>query len=292
MIRLTSSSRFFLYVIYGLLLTTVLLYVRFPTDKFKSFCEQRLEQSLKASNCSIKRIHYRFPVSVVFEKIRILKAGEEQQSEIIIDNFKIRPSIKFWKTFKIFGDLYSGTFRGTLNLDRDKKSYNLTDAVVSNLNLNQILEGQGVVNRKVTGSLSGSGKYSAQWNTPAAGEGKGRIEVTAGQIQFLQPILSLTEINYNRINLDISVGEQVEIQEGKLKGKNLDADFEGTVNVMDSLLASRVRLSGLLEPKRDFLQSHPKEAKMVKQYAKRYKKSALPFKLRGTVENPTFRFSR
>jgi hypothetical protein len=97
---------------------------------------------------------------------------------------------------------------------------------------------------------------------------------------------------FDRINLDVSVGQQLELKQGKLKSTNLNANFEGSVSVMDSLLSSRVNLSGLLEPKREFLKSHPIEAKMVKQYAKRYKRSALPFKLRGTVENPTFRFSR
>lgn len=292
MIRLTPSSRFFLYVIYGLLLTATLLYVRFPTDKFKSFCEQRLEQSLNASDCSIKRIHYSFPISVIFEKVHIIKSSRDQQSAFIIDQFKFRPGVRFWQTFKMFGELYSGTFRATLALDRDEKSYKLTDIVFNNLNLNTILKDQGVVDRKVTGNLGGSGRYSAEWKNPAGGEGKGRIEVKTGVIEFLQPILSLTAMNFDRITLDISVGEQFEIQRGKLKGKNLNADFEGSLDVMDSLLASRVRVSGLLEPKREFLQSHPTEAKMVKQYAKRYKKSALPFKLRGTVANPTFRFSR
>jgi type II secretion system protein N len=279
-------------VIYGVILTAVLLYIRFPTDKFRSFCEQRIEQSLHVSDCRIKRIHYSFPFSVVFEKVRVIKSSGEQQSVFIIDQFRSRLGFKFWQTFKIFGDLYSGTIRATLSLDRDKKSYKLTDIVVTNLNLNKILTDQGFVDRKVTGSLGGSGRYSAQWNTPTAGEGKGRIEVKKGQIEFLQPILSLTAMNFDRINLDISVGEQVEIQQGKLKGKNLNADFEGSLDVMDSLLACRVSISGLLEPKREFLQSHPNEAKMVQQYAKRYKKSALPFKLRGTVANPTFRFSR
>lgn len=292
MTRITPSSRLLLYVIYGLVLTSVLLYVRFPTENFKSFCEQQLEQSLHASDCSIQRIRYSFPISIVFEEVHITKSSREPQSAFIIDQFKFRPGIKFWQTFKMFGNLYSGTFRATLNLDRDKKSYRLTDIVLNNLNLNTILKDQGVVDRKVTGNLGGSGRYSAEWKNPAGGEGKGRIEVKTGEIEFLQPILSLTAMNFDRINLDISVGEQVEIQQGKLKGQNLNADFEGSLDVMDSFLASRVRLSGLLEPKRAFLQSHPMEAQMVKQYAKRYKKSALPFKLRGTVANPTFRFSR
>lgn len=292
MMRLTSFSRFLLYMLYGIALTTVLLYIRFPTDKFKSFCEQRVEKSLNVTNCSIKRIHYSFPVSVVFEKVRMTKTGEEQQAVFMIDHFRFRPGIKFWQTFKMFGDLYSGTFRATLRLDRDKKSYKFTDIVATRLNLNTMLKDQGVVDRKVTGNIGGSGRYDANWSSPIAGEGQGRIELTKGEVEFLQPILSLPTLHFDRINLDLSVGEQIEIKQGKLKGANLNADFEGSVNVMDSLLSTRVRFSGLLEPKREFLQSHPIEAKMVKQYAKRYKKSALPFKLRGTVANPTFRFSR
>lgn len=292
MIQLTPSSRIFLYAIYAVVLTTILLYVRFPTDKFRSFCEQQVAQSLKVSDCNIKRIHYSFPVSVVFKEVELIKSGGEQQSVFIIDQFKLRPGLFFWKTFKLFADLYSGSFRATLGLDREKKSYKLTDIVLHDLNLNNILKDQGLIDRKVTGNIGGSGKYSAQWNTPTAGEGKGRIEVKTGQIEFLQPILSLTAINFTRINLDISVGEQIELQQGKLKGKNLNANFEGNVDVMNPLLVSRVRISGLIEPKREFLQSHPTEAKMVKQYAKRYKKNALPFKLRGTIANPTFRFTR
>ena len=293
MIKLKSSSRIFLYVLYGVALTCVLLYIRFPTDKFKIYCEQRIQQSLHASNCSIERIHYTFPISVTFEKIKIeQQQHDEQQPVIAIDQFRIRPGIQFWQTFKLFAELYSGTVKATLQLDRDSKSYKLTDIVLNNLNLSEILKDQGIVNRKVAGSLNGSGRYSAEWNTPGSGLGKGRIETNSGKIEFLQPILSLSAIQFDRINVDISMGEQVELTQGKLKGKNLNADFEGSLNVMSSLLVSRIQLSGLLEPKREFLQSHPMEAKIVKQYAKRYKKSALPFKVGGTVSNPTFRFSR
>lgn len=292
MMQIKSSSRVLLYVVYGILLTSFLLYIRFPTHKFKSFCEQQIEQFLNVSNCSIDRISYRFPISVVFETVKIKKTAGEQESVLAIDQFRFRPAVKFWNTFQFFGELYSGTTRATLTLDREKKSYQLTDIVLNNVNMSEILKDQGIVNRRVTGNLNGSGRYSAEWASPTSGLGRGRIEARSGKIEFLQPILSLPEIEFERINVDVTIGEQFELQQGKLKGKNINADFEGSLNIMDSLLVSRVRLSGLLEPKRDFLQSHPMEAKMVQQYAKRYKKSALPFKMGGTIANPTFRFSR
>lgn len=287
-----SPPRLFFYLIYGVLLILVLLYIRFPTEKFKTFWEKQVEQTFGNATCSIEKIHYAFPVFIVFEKIKISKTAAEQQTVVVVDQLKVRPGIKFWHTYALQGELYTGTVRAKLNLDRKERSYKLTDIVLHDLQLSEIIKDQGIVDRKITGRLSGSGRYQAQWNVPGSGEGKVRIAVSPGNMELLHPVLSLSTLDFEHINFDVSIGEQLAIEQGKLKGKDISADFEGTVNVVNSFLDSRVRLSGLLEPRREFLQTHPVEAKMVKQYAKRYKQSALPFKMGGTLSNPTFRFSR
>lgn len=284
--------RLFFYLIYGVSLTFVLLYIRFPTEKFKTFWEKKVEQTFSSTECSIDKIHYAFPVFIVFEKMKIIKTDGEQQAVIVIDQLKLRPGIQFWHTFALQGELYTGTVKAGLNFDKKESSYKLTDIVLQDLNLSEIIKDQGIVERKITGSVSGSGQYQAKLNAPGNGLGKVRIAATSGSIELLHPVLSLSTIDFEHINFYVSIGEQVEVGQGKLKGKDISADFEGTVNVMNSFFDSRVRLSGLLEPRREFLQTHPVEAKMVRQYAKRYNKSALPFKMGGTLSNPTFRFSR
>lgn len=287
-----SSPRLLLYVIYALVLTLALLYIRFPAQKFKIFCEKQVEQFFTDTSCSIAHIGYGFPASIIFEKVKIGKMEGEQQSIFVVDQLKIRPGIKFWNTIKIGGKLYSGTLRTYLIFDRVEKNYRLADIVLNNLNLDEIAKDQGIVNRKIIGNLGGSGHFQAQWTTPKKGQGKAQIKISSGSLEFLQPVLSLPALQYDQISFDMSYTEQLEIKTGKIKGTDVNAEFEGNVNIMSSLLTSRVNLSGLLEPRREFLQTHPLEAKMVKQYAARYKKSALPFKLGGTVSNPTFRFSR
>ena len=288
----TPSSRPLLYVLYAIVLTLILLYLRFPKEKFKIFCEDQVEQLFTDSSCSITDIGYSFPAAIVFEKVKIGKTEGEQQSIVAVDQIKIHPGIKFWSTFKIGGKLYSGTLKASLIVDRAEKNYRLVDIVFNNLNLDEIVKDQGILNRKVTGNLGGSGNFQAQWATPIKGQGKAQIKISSGSLEFLQPVLSLTALRYDQISFDMSYTEQLDIGTGKLKGADINAEFEGNVNIMTSLLTSRVNMSGLLEPRREFLQTHPLEAKMVKQYAARYKRSALPFKLGGTVSNPTFRFSR
>jgi type II secretion system protein N len=277
---------------YGIILTLVLLYIRFPSASFKSYCERRIEGVLVNTTCSIEKIGYSFPFSVNVDQLKLQKNVGEQQSNVVINQIGIRPAIKFWNTFKISGQLYSGTLRSTLRLSGGDASYKLTDLVLNELDLAEILKDQGIVNRKIKGRINSSGTYGAEWKAPTKGSGKVRVAISKGSFELLQPVLSLSAVEFDQIIFDLSVNEQLELQQGSLKGTDINSTFEGSVNVMDSFQDSRVILSGLLEPKREFLQTHPLEAKMVKQYAKRFRKNALPFKMGGTLSNPTFRFSR
>ncbi|BHH86018.1 type II secretion system protein GspN [Desulforhopalus sp. 52FAK] len=287
-----SSTRFFLYIGYAFIITLVLLYIRFPSGEFKSYCENKIGQALKDTTCSITQIRYHFPISVVLKGVDLHKTTGEQQTHIVMDQIAIRPRMKFWNSFKITGEVYSGRLYSTLRFSRKTSSFTLTDTVLVGLNLEEILKDQGITNRKVQGKLDGSGTYEAKMVSPSKGTGKARIALTKGSFDLIQPVLSLSSINFEKITFDISFEEYLELQQGKLKGENINTSFEGSLNIMNSLQDSRLRLSGLLEPKQEFLQSHPAEAKMVKQYAKRFRKNGLPFKMGGTLSNPTFRFSR
>ena len=60
------SLRSLLYILYAVLLTAVLLYVRFPAEKFKQYCVGQIENLVPESTCTIKHIGYRFPLSADF----------------------------------------------------------------------------------------------------------------------------------------------------------------------------------------------------------------------------------
>lgn len=287
-----KSSRFILYMAYAFVLTVTLLYIRFPSAEFTAYCEQRFEKALNLSSCNIENVGYNFPYYVTLKNISLQKTVSDTQTRFLIDQISVRPGMRFWNTFKISGSTYSGSINSKLKIDWNESSYTLTDTVAVGLNISEILRDQGITNRKINGKLDGSTTLNGGWKSNSTVEGKARIAVTKGNIELLQPVLALTEIDFDKIVFDLSLTEEIELQEGKLKGKEINASFEGNITVMNSFQESRLRLSGLLEPKREFLQTHPLEAKMVKQYAKRFKKNGLPFKMGGTIATPTFRFSR
>jgi hypothetical protein len=96
------SFRSLCYFAYAFLLTAVLLYVRFPAEKFKEFCEKRIEHLLPGSSCNIDHIVYRFPLSTVLESIVISRVVDGQESDMVVDRLAISPEpLQFWKAFKL-----------------------------------------------------------------------------------------------------------------------------------------------------------------------------------------------
>lgn len=288
----SSSSMFYIYFLYALVLTAAALYFRFPAAKFKAYCERQVEQSFEYTDCNIGEISYVFPRSMVWTGVEINRKVEEFSSRLVVNEFTVKPGLTFWNSFSLSGSLYSGSAAAKLKIDRGEKQYSLRDIDINHVDFGKLYRDQGITNRAVSGTLDASGRYKGSLASPTRGEGKLRFTLENGKYDLLQPILSLSTINFDKINFDLTVGEQLDIQQGKMKGAEMNAEFSGNLNPAPSFPESRLKFTGLLEPQADFLQGHPREARMVKQYARRYKRNALPFILGGSVSNPTFRFSR
>ena len=62
---------------YTIVLLGVLLYLRFPGERFKEYCEYRIEKWLPGVSCTIAGIGYEFPVKIIFEQmVNILRISK------------------------------------------------------------------------------------------------------------------------------------------------------------------------------------------------------------------------
>ncbi len=293
MIRSVFSLRSFVYLLYAVLLTAVLLYVRFPSAKFKAYYANKIEHLLPGSTCTISSTTYHFPISAAFETIKINRTIDGRDSEMTIDRVVVTPEpLQFWKAFKISGRMYSGIFRATLNLDKKAQTFQLSDIHLEGLEAGKLVESIGLTDRKISGTFEFSGEYKALSNSPEDGVGKGDIQIIAGSIGLMQPILSLSAIEFKRFAVHLSQqNKRINLVDGELLGKEIAADFAGEMRLASPLLDSSMQLNGHMEPDQDFLRAHPKENQFVQHLLQRYKVTVLPFKIGGTVKNPLFRFS-
>lgn len=287
------SLRSLLYVVYAVLLTALLLYVRFPGEKFKAYFEQRVEQLLPGSACTIEDIAYRFPSSAAFANIHIMRTIDGQDTDMVVKLLSITPiPLQFWKAFILHGEIYSGLFTAGLDVDSAAQQFNLTDIRLEGLEVGKLVEGIGLADRKLSGILAFTGDYRAAKNHPGDGVGTGEIEIVSGSIGLMQPILALSAIEFDKLTVGLSPENGVvRFIDGELLGKNISADFTGEMRLTSPFLQSNILLTGHLAPDDVFLRDHPREQQFVQRLLQRYKVTVLPFKVGGTVQRPLFRFS-
>lgn len=293
MVRAIFSFRTFLYFTYAVVLTAVLLYIRFPADKFKEFCERRLEYFLSDSICTIDRIAYHFPLSIVFFDLQSSRTVDEKDSKLLVNRLIVTPDLKkLLKEYAVSGEIYGGSFRLTLTVDAEAESFRLAEVQMEGFDVDAWANDYSILDRKVSGVIEFSGSYQARYDSPLEGMGTGKLVVADGSMEFLQPVLSLSTFGFSRINVDMTHENNIlRLIDGEVSGQEMSAQFTGEMQMTSPLLNSTLLLAGTLSPNEGFLLAHPEEKKLVDQMFLRYKSSVLPFKVGGSVKRPTFRFS-
>jgi len=283
----------FFYLAYAIVLTAGLLYLRFPTEKFKLFCEKRIESYLTGSACSIDRIAYHFPFSLSVAKFQLTREADGKRSVFRVDQCAVTPDFSnLFKTFDVSGKIYQGDFFLKLSIDGAEKSFQLNDLSVKGFNMDEWANDFNLLDRKLSGIVEYSGHYQAKFASPLDGMGKGKLVAVDGSMELLQPVLSLSNVAFERIAVDMTHEEKVvKFTGGEMSGKEINADFTGEMRTTSPFLNSSILLSGHLSPTEGFLTAHPEEKKVVEQLLRRYRKSDLPYKVGGSVGRPTFRFS-
>ena len=293
MIYSMFSFRSLCYFTYAVLLTVVLLYVRFPAEKFKAFCEKRIERLLPGSTCNVEHIVYRFPLSAVLETLIIRRVVDGQEFDMVVDRLEIYPEpLQFWRAFNFKGEMYSGRFEAELDFDTRAQTFQLENIRLEDLEAGKLAESIGLTDRKLSGVLGFTGRYQAKNSKPSDGTGEGVIEVATGSMALLQPILSLSTIEFEKIAVSVTREKgMLRFVDGELQGEEIIADFTGELRLVSPLLNSNIQISGNMEPNDSFLKSDPEVQVVVQRLLQRYKMTVLPFKVRGTVKRPLFRFS-
>jgi len=294
MVRAIFSFRTLLYLLYAVVLTAVLLYIRFPTEKVKLYCEKRIEHLLPPESvCRIDSINYQFPLSVRVTNVQITEIVDGTHSQLLVSRLIVSPDLaNMPKTIILNGEMYQGNFALKLTVDVQGKNFQLDDIQLDGFNLDKWANDFSLLDRKVSGIVGFTGNYQGKYTSPLEGEGKGKLVIADGSMELVQPVLSLSSLEFERIAVDMTHKKGVlGLLGGEVLGKEITADFIGEMKTTIPLINSNILFSGNLTPKEGFLAAHPAEQNVVKQLLRRYKTPALPFKVGGSIKRPTFRFS-
>lgn len=280
-------------ILYTLLLTAALLYLRFPAEDFKHFCQSRLEQLLPGTRCTINEFRYVFPLGMEIESISFTEKQGNDQPLFAIDRALIQPKLFFpISQFHVALTAYDGEHDFSIFINKAEQTYSADNIRLAHLNLEKIPLLRKTFNREITGSLSGNGSYQSAWNSKNPGRrGQGHITIEKGSFSLLFPILSLEKIDLQELQTDFSLQkERIAFSKGHFRGKELEGEFTGDLTLAIPFTLSELAFSGLLEPLPPLLKKSKYAEKMVFQVKKQHNRFTLPFLLQGNVQRPRFKF--
>lgn len=288
---LKKLSLTFLYLFYAVVLTAVLLVVRFPKETLLAQAERKVEEKLTGYTCEIGDIKYIYPFSVLIEEVAIVHTGNG--SQLPFNSVLITADLKNVMTrFEMSLELLGGTMTTGVVLHPESDRVELPTLVISGINLKDVGFIEQDLSRGVEGTVELSGRYLGSSRDLAGGEFSGTVRVNDFQMELKRPILQSQQVVFTEIQTFAQLRNGlVEVVDGTASGPFYDGNFSGSVRLSRLWRASVLALSGTLSPKQEYIEKDRQVARAVALLYRKYKSSTIPYKLTGSFEDPVFAFA-
>lgn len=270
------------------------MYLRFPTEQFRNFCERFVEKAMPSVNCTIAKVRYALPVQLVFEGVELKNANVA--TEVVYTDPEITVS-PYWKNplgvFDIQSTAYGGTHSVRMQINSEAKSIELNDLDVENLALAEIEMIRTRLNRKITGKMTMEGSLTFSRDQLQLIEAKGVVSVNDGNFELRRPILEQENmwLKTSKVKFNLQANE-LQLSEGELRSAKLNASFTGKVALTKPLSSAALSLQGDMEPLNPLYQEKRQLRAIVARMQKRYEQPTLPFTVGGTIDRPRFVFEK
>jgi len=277
-------------IFYAVILTLVLLVVRFPKNKFLLFAAGKVEQELPGVSCTIADVSYIYPLSLGFDAVSL--AAPSELLNVSVDNIVIAPDPKSpLKKFTTSLELYSGSIEAEVTYDRDSGLIELPKIVATQIDLATIESLRQRLERSITGIVSFSGQFIGRLGELREGELTGSVGITQFQLPLRRPILQSESILFDEVVADVSKkGSSVTINKGNASGPAYEGEFTGQLQVVPQLQESRIEIKGDLVPQQAYMEQNRQVARAASLLFKKYNTTKIPYSVSGTLKEPVFRF--
>jgi len=284
------------YLFYCVLLTAALLYYRFPSDSIAAYLESVVAKANPRILLSLESLRPGFPLSVdlIDAKISLKKAPREPL--LSAENVSLRPEtwafLHGTHVYHFDAHAYHGNIKGDVRFEDQELMTSFTTTMkLKDLHIGRHPYLSPLIGRDVSGVLRGDIVYTGQYDNFIEGVGEAILNVSEGKVQLLQPILGLESLQFDRLYMKITLkNKKVALSDVGLEGRAVKGQLSGTIILNNDIPASRLDLRGTIEPLGGLfgnLKGDSNSLKFLRQGLKNLKRS---FVIRGTLQNPEFKF--
>jgi type II secretion system protein N len=278
--------------LYGVALLGVLLYLRFPGEHVKEYCEYRVEKWLPGVSCSIAEMSYEFPAKIIFKQMRLTA---KNNGTLLFEDpqFSLQPAwSRLTEVLHVESMAFSGNHSALVGVRHDLGRIVLEELRIENADVKEITLFQRT-DRKIEGRLTGVGSAAINRQSLVVEEAEGNFTVSSLEFELTAPLFQLSVIDLDQSTFQLKINQNIiDLQDGRISNSKIDGQFQGAVILSDPLWISKLALTGDITPKVELFQGKKQLQAVVSGIQRRYNSDEVPFKVGGSITAPTFIFGK
>jgi type II secretion system protein N len=278
-------------LLYGLVLTGVLLVVRFPAEKVEGYLAVKIATLSHGAAVDIGQCGYTFPAMLRCDHLAIGTSGKKEEM-VVLENLTISPLTSgFGLKYNLAGEIAGGTFRTVAEFSPLNKTVALRSLALASLDLSRAGFVKQGLQREISGLLDFSGSMAVSLDGGGVITQEGKLSVREGDFVLRQQILLADRLQMAPMEVKLSYGKGVlQLRDGSLRGKQLVVDFAGELQPDDTLATWKMALKGSMTPVQEYVGGNPQLQRVVKRLQRQFTGDSLPYMVSGSLGVPHFRF--
>jgi type II secretion system protein N len=284
------------YILYGLLLTGVLLYCLFPSDAVRDYLVASVQKANPDLGLSIERVAPSLKLGMKVLGMKVSHKAKGEGTLFEVESVMVRPKLlsllQGERSFSFKGVAYGGQFKGHAQFNEDKPEKPLIlDLELKDVQMEKYEDLHRLIGRRINGGVNGTLTYAGKGGSPIEGDGEADLRFYSGEVELLQPLLGLQSIDFDELWVKLLLkNRKIELTRAELIGPNLRGTISGRVILREELMGSGLDLKGTIEPLGEFYKSLASDP-LTKQFVnQRLRGGKLSFAIQGGMDKPRIRF--
>ena len=283
------------YILYGLVLTISLLYLRFPSNAFCEYFQTSFNKIFPDCSLSIDHISISPPFGLKFVNSQISDCLGNKW-KLIMDKFYLFPET----VSLIHGDykcdfsayMYGGSLGGRIDFPKQTKgSLYTVELAIKDLNIAEKSILSDVAGHHMEGVLSGDIHLSLKDGNFQEGTGNGIINISDGYFDLRKPFMGLESVYFKSLRIEMVLNNMsLNLNGLELRSEEMLAEASGNVLLNKNFSLSNLNLKGSFEPYSDLLKSIMSSNVAKVSFKERLKEGKIPFIIQGTIRDPRIKF--
>ncbi len=291
-----EKKRWIGYTLYGILMTIVLLYYRFPSETLREYLLETADSLHPKLDISIDSISPSLLFGLKLHGTQISLDENPGKAVLTADDLTIRPKVRSLFQGRYEWDIvcsaYNGILEGHFLFEKDlfKLPFEAT-AAFKGIRLNRMSALNDVIGIPIEGIFNGTVTYRGSERFPGNNTGEAAVKISDCRVELREPILTITSLDFNDISAQFVLNRQrLTVKAIEFRGRDMNGTLSGRINLKRDILDSYLDLRGTIEPFADLVKDLTGSPDFSKRFGKQSKQGKFSFTIRGTLQRPRFKF--